>query len=37
LHLADIIRLADAAGLFPDPDKAAERAQPVFAARGIAQ
>ena len=37
LHLADIIRLADAAGLFPDPDKAAERAQPVFAGRGIAQ
>ncbi|MEM8570697.1 MAG: dihydrodipicolinate synthase family protein [Pseudomonadota bacterium] len=35
-HLADIVRLANAAGLFPDPDAAAARARPVFAARGVA-
>ena len=35
LHLADIVRLASAAGLFPDPDAAAARARPVFAARGV--
>jgi hypothetical protein len=36
LHLADILRLADAAGLFPDPEAVAARARPVFAARGVA-
>jgi Protein of unknown function (DUF993) len=36
LHLAEIVRLADAAGLFPDPAGAAERARRVFAARGVA-
>ena len=35
-HLADIVRLANAAGLFADPDRAAARARPVFAARGVA-
>jgi Protein of unknown function (DUF993) len=35
LHLAEIVRLADVAGLFPDPDDAAERAWRVFAARGV--
>jgi hypothetical protein len=36
LHLAEILRLAEAAGLFPDPEAAAARARPVFAARGVA-
>ena len=36
LHLADIIRLADDARLFIDPDEAARRARPVFQARGVA-
>lgn len=35
LHLADIVRLANAAGLFTDPDAVAARARPVFAARGV--
>ena len=35
LHLAEIVRLANTAGLFADPDRAAERARPVFAARGV--
>ncbi len=35
LHLAQIIRLADAAGLFVDPDFTARRARAVFAARGV--
>lgn len=35
LHLADIVRLASAAGLFPDPEEAAERARRVFAVRGV--
>jgi len=35
LHLADIVRLANDAGLFTDPDKAAARARHVFAARGV--
>lgn len=35
LHLAELIRLANAAGLFVDPDLAAARARPVFAARGV--
>ncbi|TCT04300.1 dihydrodipicolinate synthase family protein [Aquabacter spiritensis] len=36
LHLAELFRLADAAGLLRDPDLAAARARPVFAAHGIA-
>lgn len=36
LHLAEIVRLANAAGLFTDPDLTAARARPVFAARGVA-
>jgi hypothetical protein len=36
LHLAEIVRLANAAGLFTDPETAAARARPVFAARGVA-
>ncbi|RNF33312.1 dihydrodipicolinate synthase family protein [Paracoccus methylarcula] len=35
LHLADIIRLANSAGLFTDPELVAARARPVFAARGV--
>lgn len=35
LHLADIVRLANVAGLFTDPDAVATRARPVFAARGV--
>ncbi len=35
LHLADIVRLANVAGLFTDPDAVAARARPVFAARGV--
>lgn len=35
LHLAEIIRLANASGLFVDPELAAARARPVFAARGV--
>ncbi|MEM9427258.1 MAG: dihydrodipicolinate synthase family protein [Pseudomonadota bacterium] len=35
LHLAEIIRLANASGLFTDPELAADRARPVFAARGV--
>ncbi|MCR8726669.1 dihydrodipicolinate synthase family protein [Frigidibacter sp. ROC022] len=36
LHLAEIIRLADAAGLFPDPELTAPRIRAVMAARGVA-
>ncbi len=36
LHLAEIVRLANAARLFPDPEAVAARALPVFAARGVA-
>ncbi len=36
LHLAEIVRLANDARLFADPDMAAARARPVFAARGVA-
>ena len=36
LHLAELIRLADQAGVLLDPDKAVARAKPVFAARGVA-
>ncbi len=35
LHLADIIRMANACGLFTDPVRTATRARPVFAARGV--
>lgn len=35
LHLAEIVRLANAAGLFTDPDTVAARARPIFAARGV--
>ncbi|MDF0603229.1 dihydrodipicolinate synthase family protein [Psychromarinibacter sp. C21-152] len=35
-HLADIVRLANDAGLFTDPERAAARARPVFQARGVA-
>lgn len=35
LHLADIIRLANDAHLFTDPDQAAARARRVFATRGV--
>ncbi len=35
LHLAEIVRLANNAGLFIDPDAVAARARPVFAARGV--
>lgn len=34
-HLADIIRLANGAGLFADPELVAARARPVFSARGV--
>ncbi|MEP3049716.1 MAG: dihydrodipicolinate synthase family protein [Roseibium sp.] len=37
LHLADIVRMANAAGLFPDPEMAAKRAQAVFASRGLGE
>lgn len=36
LHLAEIVRLANEAGLIVDPDRAAARARAVFAARGVA-
>ena len=36
MHLADLIRLADAAGLLDDPEMAAARARGVFAVSGIA-
>ena len=35
LHLAGIIRMANAAGLFTDPDLTAARARPIFVARGL--
>jgi hypothetical protein len=35
VHLAELIRLADAAGLLADPDLATERARGVFAVAGI--
>lgn len=37
LHLADIVRMADAAGLFPDPELSAKRARTVFASRGLGE
>ncbi|MEP6732044.1 MAG: dihydrodipicolinate synthase family protein [bacterium] len=36
VHLADLIRLADAAGLIEDPELATERARAVFTVAGIA-
>src|SRR5436309_4932542 len=36
LHLAELFRLADAAGLLADPDTAAARMRSVMAARGVA-
>lgn len=35
IHLADIMRLANDAKLFIDPERTAARARPVFAARGV--
>ncbi|MGR3661801.1 MAG: dihydrodipicolinate synthase family protein [Paracoccaceae bacterium] len=35
LHLAEIVRLANAANLFTDPEMTAQRARAVFATRGI--
>lgn len=35
VHLAQIIKLANDAHLFTDPDQATARARPVFAARGV--
>jgi hypothetical protein len=35
LHLAEIVRLGNDAGLFPDAALTAARARPVFAARGV--
>jgi hypothetical protein len=36
LHLAELFRLADAAGLLADPDKASSRMRTVMATRGVA-
>ena len=36
LHLAELLRLADQAGVLLDPDRAVARAKPVFAVRGVA-
>ena len=35
IHLAELVRLADAAGLIDDPEDAVSRARPVFAVAGI--
>lgn len=35
IHLAELVRLADAAGLFADPDDVARRLRPVLATAGI--
>ena len=35
LHLAELFRLADAAGLFADPDRAAQRMRAAMAPRGV--
>jgi hypothetical protein len=35
LHLADIVRMSNEAGLFQDTEAVAARARPVFAARGV--
>jgi len=36
LHLAELFRLADAAGLLVDPEQAVARMRVVMAARGVA-
>lgn len=36
VHLAELVRLADRAGVLLDPDRAVARARPVFVARGVA-
>ena len=36
LHLAELFRLADAAGLLADPEQAAARMRVIMAARGVA-
>lgn len=36
IHLAELVRLADAAGLLPEPDRVARRLQPVLATAGLA-
>jgi hypothetical protein len=36
LHLAELFRLADKAGLFRDPERAAQRMKAVLAVRGVA-
>jgi hypothetical protein len=36
LHLAELFRLADKAGLFRDPERAAARMKAVLAVRGVA-
>jgi hypothetical protein len=36
LHLAELLRLADQAGVLLDPDRAVARAKPVFTVRGVA-
>jgi hypothetical protein len=36
VHLADLLRLGDTAGVLPDPERAAARMRPVLAAAGIA-
>jgi hypothetical protein len=35
VHLADVLRLADAAGVLPDPDLAVARMRPLLEAAGI--
>jgi hypothetical protein len=35
VHLADVLRLADLAGVLPDPDNAATRMRPLLSAAGI--
>jgi hypothetical protein len=35
LHLAELFRLADSAGLIADPDRAAARMRAVLATRGV--
>jgi hypothetical protein len=35
VHLAEVLRLADAAGVLPDPDLTVARMRPLLAAAGI--
>ncbi len=37
IHLAEIVRLADAAGLLADADDAARRLQPILATSGLSE